>query len=211
MAETSTFSFVVGVDPADTVGRLAAAMGGGKLAGVGPPLGDGRAPALGLALERPCIPSPRAELESAGVTGVVVYDGAACGAALSDILAMSSRVGLGLGVPDVTDRPRSARWLEGGVFPVDPKSADPRLRSWLDAGRAPPSWWSALGRDAAVLAWAAVRDLQETTTDSSEVRARRLEATSALAAAGGELWTTEATGFGGTQRLARRITVRGGR
>lgn len=211
VTDTNTFSFVVGVDPADTVGQLAAAMDGGKLAGVGPPLGDGRAPTLGLALERPCIPSPRAELESLGVTGVVIYDGAACGAALSDILAMTSRIGIGLGVPDVARRPRSARWLEGGVFPIDPRAADPRLRGWLDAGRAPPSWWSALGRDAAVLALAAVQDLEATTTDPTEVRARRLEATSALAAADRELWTTEARGFSGTQRLARRITVRGGR
>lgn len=211
VASTSTFSFEIGVDPTETVGQLADAMGGGKLAGIGPSLGEGRAAALGLALERPCIPSPRAELESSGVTGVVVYDGAACGAALADILATTRRIGIGLGVPDVGDRPASSWWLEAGVFPVDPKSADGRLRAWLDAGRAPPSWWSALGRDAAVLAWAAVRDLQETTTDMSEVRARRLEATSALAAAADELWTTQARGFAGQQRLARRITLRGGR
>lgn len=211
VAETSTFSFVIGVDPAETTGQLVSAMGGGKLAGVGPSLGEGRALALGLALERPCIPSPRDELETLGVTGIVVYDGAACGAALADLMAMTGEVGIGVGVPDVGQRPRAAWWLEVGVFPVDPGAPDGRLQSWLDAGRAPPSWWSALARDAAVLAWAAVRELEETTTDQSEVRARRLEATSALAAAQSELWTTDARGFVGAQRVVRRITLRGGR
>jgi len=211
IADTSNFAFVVGVSPEDTVGRLAAAIGDGKLAGVGPSLGEGRAAELGLAVERPCIPSPRAELEALGVTGIILYDGAACGAAVSELMSIARDLGIGLGVPQIERRPPGAHWLEAGVFPVQDGAGDERLKGWLAAGREPPSWWTALGRDAAVLAWAAVRDLQETTTDLGEVRARRLEATSALLATEADLWTTDARGFAGTQRLERRITLRGGR
>ncbi|HZO12320.1 MAG TPA: hypothetical protein VFB62_03655, partial [Polyangiaceae bacterium] len=69
-------------------------------------------------------------------------------------------------------------------------------------------WWSALGRDGAILAWAAVHDLGEAKSETKEVEARRVEATSALAAARAELWTSEAKGFDRDQRLPRRISMR---
>lgn len=212
VAATSNFVFLTGAPPEQTAGRLAEALGGGKLAGLGTSLGEGRAAALGIAVERPCIPVPGAELDALGVTGIVIYDGAACGRALGEIdAATRARFGLGLGLAGSYERPASALWLEAGVFPVDEADPDDRLERWLASGRALPTWWAALGRDSAALAWQAVRDLEATTTELSEVRARRLEATSALAASEAELWTTEARGFSGGQSLPRTIRLRGGR
>jgi hypothetical protein len=210
--QTSNFVFFVGAAPEDSTGRLVEGLGDGKVVGLGPSLGEGRAAALGIAVERPCIPSPLGDIESLAITGIVIYDGAACGNAIDAIdAATRARFGLGLGLPGPFERPASALWLEAGVFPVDPSKPDGRLEAWLVAGRPIPTWWTALGRDSAALAWQAVRDLEPTSTELSEVRARRLEATSGLAAAEADLWTTEARGFGGRQSLARTIQLRGPR
>jgi hypothetical protein len=85
----------------------------------------------------------------------------------------------------------------------------PPARAADSKGAPPGGWWAALGRDAGVLAWAAVRGLPATgTEDPAEVRARRAAVAAALARVEVALWTTEATGFAGGRALARRISVR---
>jgi hypothetical protein len=114
-----------------------------------------------------------------------------------------ARLGVALGAASLGPPSGRTLVLAAGVFPVDVARPDPRLRAWLEAGRGAPSWWHALGRDASVLAWQGVQHVVA-------VRSRRIEATSALAAADVVLWTTAARGFAGSQRLERAIEVRGG-
>jgi hypothetical protein len=98
----------------------------------------------------------------------------------------------------------------GGALPRSTRRRLPRRWQHLDADHAsPPGWWAALGHDAAVLAWAAVRTLpQQGTEDPREVTARLAKAAQALGDASGELWTSEARGFGGKQVLPRTIGAR---
>ena len=70
-----------------------------------------------------------------------------------------------------------------------------------------PSWWMALGRDAAVLAGSAVKNLADAMSDA-EVRARRVEATAALVAAHAELWTSADKSFDAARQLPRAVTIR---
>jgi hypothetical protein len=209
----SPFVFQLGHHPQSTVGVLADeldASGAAPTAGFGAPLvaADGKGPQLGLAFERPCDALPTvAELRTRNIRSLVLLDGAYCGRqvlALAD--AIRAPLGLGLGVP-LVEKPR-LRVLSAGVFPVDEKNADPRLRGWLASGRRAPSWWTALGHDAAVLAYGAVKGLQRSGTDDDEVKARRVEATSALAAAENTLWTSDVKGFGPDQAVRRVVTVR---
>ena len=68
------------------------------------------------------------------------------------------------------------------------------------------SWWTALGRDAATLARAAVRQLPTSAaSDVHEVKDRRARARTLLAAARARLWTTEAAGFTAEHAMKRAI------
>ncbi|MBW2454064.1 MAG: hypothetical protein JRI68_06125 [Deltaproteobacteria bacterium] len=206
--------FLAGVDPADTVGVLSASLrkGGAKVvAGLGSALreGQGEDGRLGIGLEHPCSPLPNAaELRAEQVGALVVYDGAFCNREVWELAeALRVPVGIGLGAPALGKVPGSVRRLAVGVFPVDPERLDPRLSGWIGSRRGVPSWWAALGRDAAVLAWSAVQDLEEAATEDLEVRARRVEATSALATARAPLWTSASRGFGSDRRIPRSVEL----
>jgi len=68
------------------------------------------------------------------------------------------------------------------------------------------SWWTALGRDAATLARAAVRPLPTgLASEAHEVADRRARARDQLVAARARLWTTEAAGWGGDRTMKRTI------
>ncbi|MFT3773831.1 MAG: hypothetical protein QM820_51330 [Minicystis sp.] len=96
-----------------------------------------------------------------------------------------------------------------GLFPVAMGSKPRALEAWLKNHPAPPNWWTALGRDAAVLAYAGVQALPpQGTEDPQEVTARRAFAAAALEAAKADLWTTDAKGFGGARVLPRTVGVR---
>jgi hypothetical protein len=83
------------------------------------------------------------------------------------------------------------------------------VQPWARTHPAPPSFWAALGRDAAVLAWEGVKSLPENgTEDPAEVTARRAQVAAALAAAQADLWTTDARGFSGARVLPRTLGVR---
>jgi len=143
-----------------------------------------------------------------GIGGVAVY-----GSCVPDILLATSgsqvRVAVGLDLEGVT-LPKGTLAAVAGVYPVDPRATqNPSLQAWLKVHPDPPSFWAGLGRDAAVLAWIGVQVLPtEGTKDPKEVKARREKAAQALAEASGELWTSEAKGFGGARVLPRTIAVR---
>jgi hypothetical protein len=71
------------------------------------------------------------------------------------------------------------------------------------------SWWTALGRDAATLARLALRHLPpDLASDARSVAERRSAARDQVAAAITHLWSTEASGWGGsseTQRMRRTV------
>ncbi len=209
--------FLAGVDPAETVGLLSASLreGGAKVvAGLGGALREGQAEdgRLGIGLEHPCSPLPdAAALRGEQVGALVVYDGAYCDREVWELAeTLKASVGIGLGAPALGRVPGSVRRLAVGVFPVDLERPDPRLSGWLGSRRGVPSWWAALGRDAAVLAWSAVQDLEEAANEDLEVRARRVEATSALATAQAQLWTSASQGFGSDRRISRTVELRRG-
>lgn len=143
-----------------------------------------------------------------GIMGVAAY-----GSCVADVLLATSgtsvQTAVGLDLDGVV-LPKGTMATTAGVYPIDPRNtASPTLSLWLRQHADPPSMWAGLGRDAAVLAWSAVQVLPaKGTTDPAEVKARHRKAADTLAAAQGELWTTDARGFGGERKLPRQLGVR---
>ena len=148
-----------------------------------------------------------ATLRGAGLDSLLLLDGSFC-FRNSQKLAQSAGLPLasGLGVAPVPLLPDGPPHLAAGVFPLDPAHPDPRLRGWRKGGHMPPSWWTALGRDGAVLAWQAVKDLTTPSSDREQVASARLQVTSRLAAARHRLWTSQTRGFNSQQRISRPAT-----
>jgi hypothetical protein len=147
--------------------------------------------------------------KAAGVTGVVVDGASECVRNVATATTGTSvRYAFG---PDAfgVALPAGALLLTSGKFPIPaPALQEPWLLSWSRMRPAPPTYWSGLGHDAGVLAWAGVQALPPTgTEDPKLVKERRLTAREALAAATIDLWTTEARGFGGGRVLQRRLGV----
>ena len=70
-------------------------------------------------------------------------------------------------------------------------------------------WWTALGRDAALLARQGVLSLEAgaSTTDANRVTALHAQVRDKILGARAELWSTDATGFGETRVIDRPICV----
>lgn len=212
MGGLSSFIFLLGAEPSQSTKLLVDAM---RRDGVKVVAGYGEATSAvegsaGVGVVRPCGGgATAAELEGERVDGIVAYDGAYCGEELYDVAsAVRAKIGVGLGAVGMYPAPKSAYVLRAGVYPFDGNVRDARLSVWTGEGRLPPSWWSALARDAAVLAYEAVENLEDTgAEDESGVRARRQQAAVALAQARATLWTTESRGFVGSQRVKRKIEV----
>jgi hypothetical protein len=211
-AMRSTEVFLLGADPKSSVGALAASLrerGAKVVAGLGSPIAvDPDDSRLGLSLQTECAPTPASEaLSSERVDAIVALDGAYC---TTEVVELAGRLrapmGVGLGAMVGVALPEGARVAAAGIFPLAPNAVqdEPRLQIWGDTGRPPPSWWMALGRDAAVLTATAVRDLADAATEM-DVRVRRLQATAALAGAKQDLWTTEAKGFDAQRRMPRDV------
>jgi len=210
VGDMSPFVFTVGADPDDTVALLARqleANGARSVATFGGPLQPGGQPDIGPNWSCSGL-TTAPELRAAGVDAVVVHDGGYCSRQLVALASsVGARMAVGLGVTTLGDPPAGAPVLASGVFPIDLASPDARITAWLSRGRDVPNWWVALGHDAAVIGWSAVQDLKESSADRGEVKARRVEAASALSAARVTLWSSDAEGFGDQQQLAREIRV----
>jgi hypothetical protein len=109
-------------------------------------------------------------------------------------------------------RPPNATVLSNaaGVIPIVARSPadipDADVRAYVTQFATRPSWWTALGRDAATLARIAIREMPlDTTTDRAAVVQRRALAQSRLDAATARLWTTDASGFAGARAIARTL------
>ncbi len=170
--------------------------------------------AVGVGVEVPCDPLPPVEaLRAERIDAFVALDGAYCSRdALATIRGLSAPLGVGLGALVGERLPEGARIASAGIYPlpVDRDVSDPRLVGWYESGRPAPNWWMALGRDAAVLATRAVRNLSEGSSDD-EVRARREDARFALTQADEVLWTSSASRFDDRRHLPRTVVVTKGR
>jgi len=99
-----------------------------------------------------------------------------------------------------------------GVLPIVAKAADeigdPEVLAFYKEFGQTPKWWSALGRDAGILARQAVSALPANTTANPEAVAQRHAiVAAALSRANAPLWSTEAPGFEGGHVLARTLRV----
>jgi hypothetical protein len=205
------FSFVIGMDPTELEDALVAAL---TTRGVSP---------LAMLVDEPIRPrAPRPEITAVrgcseaaaswrplGVGGVILEAQPDCARAAL-VAAAPQRLRFAAGFESETlALPAGSVVATAGLFPVALGQRPPALAGWLKAHPTPPSFWTALGRDAAVLAWAGVKVLPaQGTEDPREVAGRRTWALSALELAQAELWTTEARGFAGGRTLPRTLTVR---
>jgi hypothetical protein len=124
-------------------------------------------------------------------------------------LVPAGRLAVGLDATGLV-LPSGAWAATAGLLP-SPRTASeapPSYGAWILAHHRPPTYWEALGHDAALLAWSGVSGLATVATEKpDEVAARRAEAQRALAQAEGALWSTEARGFGGGRVMARTVGV----
>jgi hypothetical protein len=200
---------VIGVDPSDLEGLLIAALaarGASPIAILADEPAQPRAKRPDVVAVRGC-GEAASPWKDVGAAGVVLSAAPDC-----------ARVAVAAGAPH---RLRFAAGFEGDTLALPPGSVvatagafshgtpPPSLEAWVKAHPSPPTWWMALGHDAAVLAWASIKDLPvQGTEDPGEVEARRVQVAASLAGARAELWTTDASGFGGGRTLPRTIGVR---
>jgi len=157
---------------------------------------------------------PIAEWRAARVDHLLLLGDAACATeAMDDALAahMSGiRAAIGLEGADVVgDSGRvPAMVVTAGSFPLKRGDATSLLGGFKKRHGKAPSWFAALGHDAAVLARAALRSLPlDRADDDKEVKKRHEAARASLSSTEGDLWTTGARGFAGQNTIVREIGV----
>jgi hypothetical protein len=179
------YAFVLGADPEEAQGALTGELtrrGARQVAAVG---GEGA----------PCSLDPMAKRQ--GFDALVVLGNADCTRELRRELG-AARVRLGLG-------------LETSEL-YESLGTDPAPLA-VGAGRFPqvatrPSWFEALGHDAAELVRTALGNFPTARVDDARsVTELHQRAQTALLRAEADLWTTERRGFGGAHQMARAWTV----
>lgn len=210
-APGARFTFVVGVDPVEHESTLISALharAGGSLAILADEPIRPRDPRPEVSAVRGCSEAA-APWKPLGVSGVVLAAQPDCARA-AIIAAAPERLRFAAGFEaDAAALPPGSVVTTAGLFPVALGGKPAALAAWLKDHATPPSWWVAMGHDAAVLAYAGVQALPpQGTEEPREVAARRAWAAQALASAQAELWTTEAKGFGGATTLPRTVGVR---
>jgi hypothetical protein len=98
--------------------------------------------------------------------------------------------------------------VSGGRFPFGAHELRADERAWVERWGVAPSWFETLGRDAALLAAAALARFptehveQQPKVDDLHRRARE-----SLARAEADLWSTTTSGFKGHAAIERRLTT----
>lgn len=205
------FSFVVGVDLIDLESTLVSALasrGASPVAILADEPVSPRAPRGDVISLRGCN-AASASWKALGVGGVVLSAHPECARA-AVIAGAPDRLRFAASFEaDGAALPAGSVTATAGLYPIALGSKPRALEGWLKTHPIAPAWWVALGRDAAVLAWAGVQGLPpQGTEDPHEVALRRAMAATAVAAAQVDLWTTEARGFHGGRALPRTIGVR---
>lgn len=149
------------------------------------------------------------------VDGVLVLAGPLCARDVAREAAGSGRrVWLGLGLESAellsaSEVGSSRIAAAAGAFPYRASSPSPEdLKRFVARTGRPPSWYAAMGHDAAVLAQAAFKSFAlERVDDARVVSQLHRQAQRELASVQVDLWTTDARGFGGARVLPRTITT----
>jgi hypothetical protein len=102
----------------------------------------------------------------------------------------------------------AAATKRSGTKETPQSTLDPDIQRFMASFGSTPTWRTALGRDAAILARHAVASLPlDTTLDPREVVRRRSVVRAELVKAKDRLWTTEATGVDASHGLPRTVRV----
>lgn len=147
-------------------------------------------------------------VKTAGANALVVDGGPRCANEASTSAPGNIALAFGL---DGGAAPRRGLFASAGQFPFSgADTEDPLLAAWFKTGRGEPTWWTALGHDAGVLAKQAVLTLPAEAENGDDAKAsqrRKDAAIKSVADARGRMWTTDAQGFAGKRVLTRSITV----
>ncbi|MCC6213258.1 MAG: hypothetical protein IT376_00175 [Polyangiaceae bacterium] len=217
-ALASPFVFEAGAAPGEERRALGAALGEGRtvVGGPGADVDCERARPVGGGTRFPV-----GAWRAARVPAVLLLGSAGCARELlreAEQARLQATLGFGLeaAVAAAGAAPASRlAVLTSGSYPEGGEGGAPPAAhaAWVARAGSPPGWWEALGRDAAALARAAIVSFpEERAEDALRVSALHERARRALASAEAPLWTTDARGFGGAQRLPRvlRVVERGG-
>jgi hypothetical protein len=120
------------------------------------------------------------------------------------------RVAVGLDAADIASEPTRLPLLvaAAGSFPLRRGDANPALNGFKKRHGRAPTFWAALGHDAAVLAREAAKTLPgDVTDDSAEVDRRHRAASDALGSVEADLWSTSARGFASKSVVVRDVSV----
>jgi len=157
---------------------------------------------------------PVADWRGAKVDHLLLLGDAACASdAMDDALVGrlgGIRAAIGLEAADVIGEQSRVPSLvaTAGSFPLKRGDATSALNGFKKRHGKAPTWFAALGHDAAVLARVALRTLPQDRADADpEVKKRHEAARAALSSAEGDLWTTGARGFAGQGVITREIGV----
>jgi hypothetical protein len=146
-------------------------------------------------------------VKTAGADALVVDGGPRCATEVAANAAGGLALAFGL---DGGTAERRGLFASAGQFPFSGASTqDPLLAAWFKTGRGDPTWWTALGHDAGMLAKQAVLSLPaDADVDDAQASQRRKNAAiKAVAEARAQMWTTDAQGFAGKRAIARSIKV----
>jgi len=213
LSAEAEYTFVLGIDFAATEAKLSEALrdGGTELATAGP--GGAPCDALPSSAGQPRFPVR--EWKRQGVGALMLLGDATCARdAIADLrrARLRPRLGFGLSCGELfatieTKLPRLA--VAVGDYPV-PESGDapPSMIRWQQATGAPPTWYHALGHDAALLASAALAEFPlQLVDDAREVARLHRRARAMLASTSAALWSSRRAGFEGGQQLQREPRI----
>lgn len=213
-AAAGGFTFVLGADRAAEATTLESGVRANHPAGDLVVLGSG---GIACDIESSAAGQPRfpvQEWKKQRVEGLMVLGDANCARdAARELGGVGHRplFGLGLECAEIVDElPAEARVVvSAGYFPYRAKAKVPSsLSHYADHSGHGPTWYAALGHDAARLVASALGAFAlGDVTRADLVTTRHAEARKLLASAAAELWTSEKKGFGGGRALERKLSV----
>jgi hypothetical protein len=159
-------------------------------------------------------PFPVEAWRAARVDALLLLGDAACA---TDALATAvsqklgaPRVAVGLDAADIASEPSHVPLLvaSAGAFPLRRVDGSPALLGFKKRHGRSPTFWAALGHDAAVLAREVEKTLpNDVTNESAEVDRRHRAASDALLGAEADLWSTASRGFASKSVVLRDLSV----
>lgn len=210
----SGFTFVVGRDRAAEATTLESGVRAGHPSGELVVLGSG---GIACDIESTAAGQPRFPVQAwkkQRVEGLIVLGDANCARdAARELGGVGHRplFGLGLECAEIADElPTEARVVvSAGFFPYRANAKVPTsLSHYADHSGHGPTWYAALGHDAARLVASALGAFALGDVErADQVSARHVEARRLLGSAVAELWTTERKGFGGGRVLERKLGI----